>query len=433
MKVTRTTRAQIAREASRIRADRQRHGVPVPAIVAQISRDLPVAPLEAWRLAYGWSRPHVVEAVADLYRADGLAPPGLSTAMLCRWEHGHARPGPDYIHALARVYGVVPERLGVPLPTPVAGWYGRRIPQPRQEHHMPSEYPELSAVADSINLTGPGAGARDLAHQALVFYELRYSDYPPRVLAAEVARCRSLLMDHRDTDTRRALGWMSALLGNLAHHIGDAAGALIHLGTAARVGEQVGDRWLTGWALGAQSMVALGQNRAADAVELADQAARFADTPVRRAQITAWCRLRGLAALGDTEGVRSASATARRHMDTAEEAPGRFGFDRAEFELHLAEAALGHDSAGAVVHASNSAGLKRVGSPGWAAATVVSARAQAAERDKEAAVGLGVRVLETVPAAGLRETTKVRLRHLMADLDGYRGADELREAARDRV
>ncbi|XKK39627.1 hypothetical protein HFP72_01500 [Nocardiopsis sp. ARC36] len=48
-------------------------------------------------------------------------------------------------------------------------------------------------------------------------------------------------------------------------------------------------------------------------------------------------------------------------MDTAEEKPGRFGFDRAEFELHLAEAALGHAPAGAGAHAVTSVGFKRVG------------------------------------------------------------------------
>lgn len=139
--------------------------------------------------------------------------------MLCRWEHGQARPGPDYVHALAQVYGTAPTRLGVDLPRVGHGWYGQRIPQPRQEPQMPPEYPELTAVADSIGLHGAGAGG--LAENALDFYEVRYSDFPPHVLAGEVARCRNLLMHQPDTDTRRVLGWLSALLGNLAPtHIG---------------------------------------------------------------------------------------------------------------------------------------------------------------------------------------------------------------------
>ncbi|MFL1427237.1 MULTISPECIES: hypothetical protein [unclassified Nocardiopsis] len=293
---------------------------------------------------------------------------------------------------------------------------------------MPAEFPELAAVADSIALTGPGSGTADLAQRAIEFYEARYSDYPPRVLAAEVARCRGLLMGHSDTETRRALGWLSALLGNLAHHTGDPAGALIHLGTAARVGEQVGDRWLAGWALGAQSMVTLGQDRPGEALESADRAAGFADTPLRRAQIGAWCRARALAELGDREELARTIIESRRHMDAGEEVPGRFGFDRAEFELHLAEAALPHDPADALAHAESSAGLKRVGAPGWAAAVAVQARAHAAARDGETATGLGMQVIETVPAERIRATTRTRLRHLVTDLGDYPGGRTLREA-----
>ncbi len=64
---------------------------------------------------------------------------------------------------------------------------------------------------------------------------------------------------------------------------------------------------------------------------------------------------------------------------------------------------------------------------------VVLARAQAAVRDGESAAELGVRVLETVPVGGLRETTKSRLRHLLADVDGYQEAVGLREAAQERL
>ncbi|WP_150241764.1 helix-turn-helix domain-containing protein [Nocardiopsis quinghaiensis] len=416
MKVSRSTRAQLAREASRIRADQQRHGATITAITDQITRHLPITPLEAWRLAYGWSRRHVVEAVCDLYLTDGLAPPGLTTAMLCRWEHGQARPGPDYLHDLARVYGVPTTRLGVPLPTYGRGWYGHPIPQPRQEHHMPPEYPELTAIADSITLHSQDTTG-DLAQHALNFYEQRYSDFPPRVLAAEVSRCRALLMGSTDTDIQRVLGWMSALLGNLAHHTQDPTGALIHLGTAARVGEHVGDTFLTTWALGAQSMVVMAQNRSTDALELAEQAAHLASTPLRTAQINAWCRLRPLAALGRTDELLANTAQAQREMDRAEDAPGRFGFDRAEFELHLAEALLSLNPARSVEHAQTSAALKRSGSPGWAAAVTVHARALAAQHHVRDAASLGESVLDAVPAGSLRATTRQRLHSLVTDLD----------------
>lgn len=433
MPVSRATRAQLARDAARIRAGQQRRGAPVPAIVAQITRALPVTPLEAWRLAYGWSRPHVVDAVGEVFRSDGLAPPGLTTAMLCRWEHGQTRPGVDYVQALARVYGADPTRLGVPLPTRGLGWYRHRIPHPRQEHRMSSEHPDLTAVADSIVLNGPGTGVLDLAQRAVEFYSTRYSDYPPPVLAAEVARCRSALLDGSATSTeiRRVVGWLSALLGNLAHHTGDGAGAHIHLGTASRVGVDVGEPRLAGWALGALSMVVMSQDRPAEALDLADQAEEYANDPLRRAQITAWCRLRPLAALGDSDGLDQSITAARRYMDTADrEESDRFGFDRAEFHLHMAEACLGRDAGEAARHAETSAGLKRVGSPGWAAATTAHARAYAAFRDGESAAALGMSVLEAVPAGSMRANNLTRLRRLVVDVGG-RG--ELADAVRARL
>ncbi|GLU49036.1 hypothetical protein [Nocardiopsis ansamitocini] len=299
---------------------------------------------------------------------------------------------------------------------------------------MPGHHPELTAVADSIALNGPGVGVLDLAQHALDFYTIRYSDYPPRVLASEVARCRSLLIDHStvSTDMRRVVGWLSALLGNLAHHTGDAPGAFVHLGAASRAGVRVGEPRLTGWALGAQSMAAMAQDRPAEALELAEQAAEYADTPLRRAQTTAWCRLRPLAALGDWGRLDESVAASQLHMDAADrEEGGRFGFDRAEFHLHLGEALLGRDPAAAGRHAETSAGLKRAGSPGWAAATAVLARAHAAARDSRSATVLGVGVLESVPSGALRATTRGRLRQLATDLHGQPGAEDLRAALRD--
>ncbi|MEU3017974.1 hypothetical protein ABZ635_11350 [Nocardiopsis sp. NPDC007018] len=298
---------------------------------------------------------------------------------------------------------------------------------------QPDASPDLTAVADSIALNGPGAGAVDLAERAVEFYAVRYSDYPPPVLAAEVARCRALLINGNSTstDVRRVIGWLSGLLGSLGHHTGDVPASLIHFGTASRVGEELGERRLAGWALGAQSMVTMSQDRYTEALELADRAEVFADDDLRMAQITAWCRLRPLAALGDRPRLDEAITTARRHMDAADrEEPGRFGFDRAEFHQHLAEALLGYEASESARHAETSIRLKRVGSPGWAAATAILARTYATRRDPQNASALGMSVLETVPAGSLRANTRSRLFRLVDDLDGHPAAEELGEALR---
>ncbi|MFI6575653.1 hypothetical protein ACIBFB_07610 [Nocardiopsis sp. NPDC050513] len=296
---------------------------------------------------------------------------------------------------------------------------------------QPDAHPDLTAVADSIALHGPGTGVLDLAERAVEFYSSHYSDYPPRVLAAEVARCRSALIDGSavSTDVRRVVGWLSGLLGSLAHHTGDVSASLIHFGTAARVGEDLGEHRLAGWALGAQSMVVMAQDRHVEALELADQAEEFADDALRRAQIAAWCRLRPLAALGDRERLDDAVTAARRRMDAADrEEPGRFGFDRAEFHQHLAEALAGHDPAEAERHARTSIGLKRAGSPGWAAATAILARTYAARRDAPSATALGMSVLEAVPDGCLRANTRTRLLRVAADLEGHPAAAGLADA-----
>jgi hypothetical protein len=60
---------------------------------------------------------------------------------------------------------------------------------------------------------------------------------------------RHIQPDTARTDLRRVAGWLSALLGNLAFHLSDYPAAWIHLGTAARLGADVGDAHLVCWSL----------------------------------------------------------------------------------------------------------------------------------------------------------------------------------------
>ena len=81
-----------------------------------------------------------------------------------------------------------------------------------------------------------------------------------------------------DAADLRVGGWLSALAGNLAFHVGDYPAAQIHLSTAARLGTAAGDTWLTCWGLGAQAMASRAQHRDAEALDLARQA--MEDGPV---------------------------------------------------------------------------------------------------------------------------------------------------------
>jgi hypothetical protein len=448
-RISRARRAELAHRAAHIRRQGQRADWDVAIIANEIARQLPeLKALEVWRLAYGWSRPQVVAAICEVFEQDGLAPPGLTSARLCRWEHNGVQPDPDYAAALAQVYQVPPRRLGLNLPGVLpAGRYGQ--PAQPYEPGVVMANNALTAVADSVQLQreieGPAGGpaTRDQVQRAIDYYASHYARYSPNVLVGEIHRCRQMVVDmltrpQRDpdrTELRRLAGWLSALLGDFAFTCSDYSGAHIHLGTGARLGTSIGEHRLAGWSLGAQSMVAFFSNRPADALDLAHQAREYADTPLRQAQITAWCELRALAALGRRSDAEHAAARAQHHMDAANDEPGRFGFDRAELHQHLAESALGlGDTPSARRHVETAITLKTTGSGGWAAAMVILARTWAAERSPADATALATTVLDTVPPDHLRETTRRRLAALDADLQTERlpagSSRELRERLR---
>ncbi|MCX4704205.1 hypothetical protein [Streptomyces sp. NBC_01373] len=118
--------------------------------------------------------------------------------------------------------------------------------------------------------------------------------------------------------------------------------------------------------------------------------------------------------------------------DPAGEAPGRFGFDPAELALHQAEAhlALGRTDL-ARSRAEASAAACTTGTPGWAAATLVLAQAEASPQPSDAAQR-GMDVLDRIPPSRLRSTARTRLKSLdtlLADRPADSVAD-LRERLR---
>ncbi|MGH8905360.1 MAG: helix-turn-helix domain-containing protein [Egibacteraceae bacterium] len=450
-KISRRRRAELQRHAHRIRQNGQRDGWSIERIAVAIRSELPeIQPLEAWRLAYGWTRPQVLDGIAFLYEHGGLAAPPINSSMLCRWEHGELSPSGAYADVLCRLYRAGPEQLGLVTAAtrgcvPPAGsvWYGRshtgaiRQSNSACQFSYGSGYPTmtadndhpaaiLAAVRESIQLSleieGPAGGplTREQFEHALAYYDANYSAFPPGLLAVEVHRCRALITgmlrhtqpDTIRTDLRRLAGWLSALLGNLSFHLSDYLGAWIHLGTAARLGSGAGDARLICWSLGAQSMVARYQHRYADALELARQGLEHVTTPLTHAQLLAWAELPALARLQSQSDADRALTAARRHMeaDPDGEQPGRFGFDVAEFELHIAEAHLSlDDPARAATHAQASLAHTAAGRPGWAAATLALAGSEALRNRPDQAAELALGVLETIPPQVLREPARKRL------------------------
>ena len=105
-------------------------------------------------------------------------------------------------------------------------------------------------------------------------------------------------------------------------------------------------------------------------------------------------------------------------MRSAVELPGRFGYDRAEHRLHVAEAHLTLGSYDRAAHvARESIAAAPAETPGWAAATLVLALAEARDTpDQAASRALGV--LDLIPPPRLRATARERLTRLGRLLDG---------------
>jgi hypothetical protein len=116
------------------------------------------------------------------------------------------------------------------------------------------------------------------------------------------------------------------------------------------------------------------------------------------------------------------------------EQPGRFGFDLAEFRLHIAEAnLLLGEHAQALAHAQASIDQVSIGRPAWAAARLVLARGETARGRLSDGAALGLGVIDAIPAPALRETSRVRLRLLAGEL--FAAGDPGTEASdlRDRL
>ena len=121
MAMSRAQRADLVHQARDIRLSCQRQGLGARQVAAAILHQLPdVLPLEACRLARGWSRPQAVDELLALYEADERPAPAVNGVMLCRWEHGAVAVSADYEHMLCRLYDVAPHELrpGAALETP---------------------------------------------------------------------------------------------------------------------------------------------------------------------------------------------------------------------------------------------------------------------------------------------------------------------------
>ena len=110
----RATRRALEERAKQLRLRGRLEGWPQDRIVDEILTQLPaISPLEAHRLAVGWTRRQLARALDALYEADGLMAPQISVSEICRWEHGRHQPNWERQEYLTRLYRTRPDRSGL--------------------------------------------------------------------------------------------------------------------------------------------------------------------------------------------------------------------------------------------------------------------------------------------------------------------------------
>ncbi|MFE9629374.1 hypothetical protein [Streptomyces sp. NPDC006527] len=133
----------------------------------------------------------------------------------------------------------------------------------------------------------------ELAEAAADQYHLNYSKRPVPVLFREVRATRALLdrllsPGTDGTELHHRVGRLSGLLGKLAFHLDDPAGARTHLGTAVSYANRCGAAPPAAWAYGAQSMVVCHTGNLTAAFAYAERGAAAAPAGLVRAQLHAW-------------------------------------------------------------------------------------------------------------------------------------------------
>lgn len=147
--IDRAQRAAVLRHAKEIRLACQRRGVGVKETYAELVAEFPdMLPLEAWRLAYGWSRAQAIEGIAALYADAGLDRPPLTPGKLCKWEHGEEPPG-VYGPDLCRLYGVSAAQLRLGTPK-------------RRASHRRADLRAATVGGDSVDIEGDSVRRREL-------------------------------------------------------------------------------------------------------------------------------------------------------------------------------------------------------------------------------------------------------------------------------
>ncbi|MEU8920276.1 helix-turn-helix transcriptional regulator [Kitasatospora sp. NPDC048545] len=340
-------------------------------LVHAIANQCEVSPLQAARLARGWTLQDAVTALAELgHRA--------TVQQLSSWEHGSSRPSDPRLDSLCRLYQTRPDRLGYGTDYTPPGTEQHPATLPRVTHDenvtappvaadtrhailrsllgsagvtLPS--PVMTALASvrqemTHTLTGSIADTTiDQWEDAATEYGQAYQHTPPgEILAGAVldfAEVRSLLGRSQHADHRSRLCHVAARLaattGIALVALGEHREARGWFRCAQLAAEETGDRALRAWLVAREAVIPFYYGAPAAAARLAERARLLAGNTL--CATAAWApalEARSLARMGRADDARQAMALAERafaRLDTSHTSDLAYGYTERQLRWHI--------------------------------------------------------------------------------------------------
>jgi len=308
-----------------------------------------VSLLKAHRLARGWSARQAIEELESMCQRQGLGLPRANIDLLNAWENNRARPRPQTIDLLARLYKANAIRLGLAADYCEDDDAGLRIvpPGPGQEQgSWSSEDLERRALFHQTLLDGVPDGRffaavestrqeldctlatgtvsedrLDRLDEQVLRYRREYMSTPPMPMLCrvmlELSEINRLNADRQPFSAQRRLLTATTMLALLAADalmkLGDTHQAHAWYGTARAAADDVGDLRLRALVRAQQTMLLYYYGDPGETVRLAREARSLAGpAPSSPAALAAAAEARALARLGETEAAKAALADAER-------------------------------------------------------------------------------------------------------------------------
>jgi hypothetical protein len=312
--------------------------------------------LKAHRLARGWSARQAIQELEYLCDDNGLGSPRASIDLLNAWENGRARPRPQTIDLLARLYKANAVRLGLaadycedveaqkvvvvaaggqdgPTGHPVVEEADDDAERRALFHDMLLStalpggrfFAEVERTRQDIDLALAAGNATedqlDRLDEQVLRFRREYMDTASVTmlcrLMLELSGVRRLLALRQPAAVQRRLLHATTMLALLAAdalmRLGDTRQAAAWYGTARTASDDIGDLRLRALVRAQETMLSYYYGDLTDTVRLAREARMLAgNAPSSPAALAAAAEARALARLGDRKAAKAALAEAEQ-------------------------------------------------------------------------------------------------------------------------